>query len=480
MSTESLLSAIAWVGLMAMAPSAQAQTRKVAGIVVAIDRRLDAEAVAAGTALQRLLHSDSRCESVDLAALAQGNARDQRAKAGSALLAEALRQLDEMKDKPALWKAADAIAAYEEADLTRDFPGLLDSIAARAFALSSAGDKEGMKAELVRLNTLKADYQLDASRASPDIAPLVAQARAEVRSAGRATLEVSSEPVPAEIFVDGIYRGIGAVSVPDLAPGLHYLTLRALGYELAQQGVRVGLGKPVVVSLKPAAGERGLLELIRSVKASSQPGADGSGGELAKWAGAQEALVVALRRRGEGTWAQAILYAADGRRLAAAEGALKQPEAIEELAREVLFGDSGALVKTNVAALTSARAESPPSSEVDAESRHRARRTLAVALGGGGIAAVGAGVVFGVLGKKEYQKAKELQGGPDAAKLEAARTTAIRERALANIGYGVGAVAVGVGLYFAITSDLLSGNQEPRLSVAPMLGGGALVLAGGF
>jgi hypothetical protein len=60
-----------------------------------------------------------------------------------------------------------------QADSTRDFQGILDSIATRAFALLSAGEEEAMKAELVRVFTLKADDELDRDRATPGVAPIV-------------------------------------------------------------------------------------------------------------------------------------------------------------------------------------------------------------------------------------------------------------------------------------------------------------------
>lgn len=315
---------------------AQAQPRKVAALAVALDRRLEVDAAAALVALQRLLQNDARFEPVDLAALALGDARAQKAKKAGALRAESLTLLDQMNEKAALEKASEAIAAYEEADLTSAFPDLLDAIAARAFAFYSAGGSDEVKAELVRLFTLKADYEIDARRAPPAFAPIAAQARAQVAAARRASLEVRSSPVPAEVFVDGIYRGIAPVKVVDLALGSHYVTLRAPGYDLAQERRPIGLGAPWQMALRPAPSERGLLELIGNIKTRLPPGSGGSGGALARWAGADEVLIAGLQKKTDSTWASLALYSSEGRQLAAAEGALKKPEAIEELAREAL------------------------------------------------------------------------------------------------------------------------------------------------
>jgi hypothetical protein len=321
----------AWIGAAATAGAAP---RKLAPIAVAVDRRLEADAVATGVALMRLLKSDARFEALDLTSLAQGEARALKAKKGLELLTEALNLLDEMKEKAALQKVSEAIAAYEEADLSSAFPGLLDAMAARAFAYFFAGDKAQVKAELVKLYTLRPDYALDARRTSPPLSALAAEARASVASAPRTNMEVRSSPVPAEVFVDGIFRGIAPQSVGGLSPGGHYLTLRAPGYELAQE--RTGALPTVQGVLQREPGEKGLFELLRAIKAATPPGSGGSAAALARWAGADEALVVGLQRRDEGTWAVVTRTSADGRQLATAQGALKRPDAIDELAREVL------------------------------------------------------------------------------------------------------------------------------------------------
>lgn len=456
MPMKNLACAFACAASLGAGATAAAKTR-VASAAVASDPELDAEAVAAGIALRRILESDPAREPVDLGALAQGEARCRRAKKAGELLARALEQLDRLKDRAALASADEAIEALEDADLTRDFGLLLDGLAVRALALYTGGNKAAMREELAKLYALKADYELDPDRAPPDVPPEVAAARAQVSRGPRATLEVTSEPVPAEVFVDGVFRGIGAVAVPDLAPGRHYVALRALGYDLAQQAVLAAPGKVAVqLTLRPAAEERGLLDLMEGLRKSSPPGAAGSGAALARWASAGEVLVVALRRSGKGLWARASLLAANGAPLAAAEGALATPEETAELVRTLLWGGG-------------APRESP-----------RPGRTLAYAFWGGGALAAAAGAVLGALAQKDYEKAKGLQEDPDRAAFDRAKAAAVRERTLANIGLGVGAAAAGVGLYFAIKGDAPPTKKEAHLALEPLRGGGAIVVAGAF
>jgi hypothetical protein len=457
MPMKSLACACAFATSLGAWATAAAKTR-VASAAVASDRELDAEAVAAGVALRRLLESDPAREPVDLGALAEGEARSRKAKKAGELLARALEQLDRLQDQAAMASTGEAIESLEDGDLTRDFGLLLDIFAVRALALYTGGNKAAMRDELAKLYALKADYELDRDRTPPDVPPEVAAARAQVSRAPRAMLEVSSEPVPAEVFVDGVFRGVGAVAVRDLAPGRHYVALRALGYELAQQAVVAAPGSAAAIrlTLRPAAEERGLLDLMEGLRKSSPQGAAGGGAALARWASASEVLVVALRRSGKGLWARASLLAADGAPLAAAEGALGTPEETAELVRALLWGGG-------------APRESP-----------RPRRTLPYALWGGGALAAAAGAVLGALAQKDYEKAKGLQWDPDKAVFDRAKAAAVRERMLANIGFGIGAAAAGVGLFFAIKGDAPSPKKEAHLAFEPFRGGGGLVVAGGF
>jgi hypothetical protein len=331
-----ILTAVACVGWIGLSPGASAQARKVAAVCVAVDRRLEVDAAAAGVALQKVLENDARLQPVSLTALAQGDGCARKAKEGAALLAEALNNLDEMNEKTALRKSSEAIAAFAESDLSTSFAGLLDSMSARSLALFMAGDKEQVKAELAKLLALKSDYAFDPKRASPAFLALAAEARV-VASRGAKSMEVRSSPVAAEVFIDGVYRGIAPASVAGLAPGIHFVTLRAPGYDLAQERAPAGSGAPVSITLKPGVNERGLLELIKAIKTGTPPGSGGTGAKLAKWAGADEALVVSLEKKGDGVHAKLSRFAAEGRGVAGLEGEIRKPEAIEELARKVLF-----------------------------------------------------------------------------------------------------------------------------------------------
>jgi hypothetical protein len=80
-----------------------------------------------------------------------------------------------------------------------------------------AAERAQVHAELRKLFALKGDYALDPKRASPAFLALAAEAKAAVGRAAR-SMEVRSSPPAAEVFVDGVFRGIAPVSVGGLAP----------------------------------------------------------------------------------------------------------------------------------------------------------------------------------------------------------------------------------------------------------------------
>ena len=113
-----------------------------------------------------------------------------------------------------------------------------------------------------------------------------------------------------------------------------------------------------------------------------------------------------------------------------------------------------------------------------AEAPNGGRLTVALVLGGAGVALVGTGVVFGVLALNHHRLAGDLQHGSSQADFNAAKEAAIREMVLANVAYGVGAAALGVGLSLAVSGGLFRGTTGPRVGLAPVAGGGLLVLGG--
>ena len=309
---------------------AEGQRRKATFAAVAIDRPLETQALLAGLELRQLMRDDERVDAVEPLALALGDGRSRKAREAGALLAEALGFLDEMNEKAAAQRAQAAVAAYEEADLSSASPGLLESLATHALALFASKEKGPARDALLRLFTLRREYKVDPRRSSPEFLTFTAAVRAAVPPA-RVSLDVTSAPVPAEVFVDGLSRGVTPLSVSGLPSGIHYVTLQATGYELVQERWVGGAGAQVNATLKPAASERGLLDILRAIQSSVPPGSEGTAGALARWAGTNEAVILALQQKEGSVWATLARYTADGALGAVVDGPLGDTQALEGL-----------------------------------------------------------------------------------------------------------------------------------------------------
>lgn len=315
---------------LCLAWPAAGQGRRATFVAVAIDRPLETRALLAGLELEQLMHDDERVDVVEPSALALGDGRARKEREAGALLAEALGLLDEMNEKAAAQRAQAAVAAYEEADLSSAFPGLLDSLATHSLALFASKERGPARDVLVKLYTLRREYKVDPRRSSPEFLTFAAAARAAVSSA-RVTLDVTSAPVPAQVFVDGASKGVTPLTVSGLAPGIHYVTLEATGYELVQERWVGGAGAQVNAALRPAASERGLLELLRAIQSSVPPGSGGTGGALAQWADADEAVILAIQQKEGSVRATLARYTANGALGSVVEGPLDGAQALEVL-----------------------------------------------------------------------------------------------------------------------------------------------------
>ncbi len=129
--------------------------------------------------------------------------------------------------------------------------------------------------------------------------------------------------------------------------------------------------------------------------------------------------------------------------------------------------------------------ESPPDARDAASiphdsSRHSSTRTLGFVLGGVGVAGLGAGAVTGlmVLGKKSTLDASCdarkvcSQAGVDAA--QSGRTLEI----VSTVGWIVGAVGLGAGAYFVLTSG--TGEARTVAGIAPIPAGAQLSVTRNF
>lgn len=97
-------------------------------------------------------------------------------------------------------------------------------------ALELLGQKEEGREVFRRLLLVNPDAEFDPLVFPPALAAVFKQVRGQVARAGTGSWNVEASPGGAEVWVDGVYRGISPVRVLDLAEGGHLLQLLRRGH----------------------------------------------------------------------------------------------------------------------------------------------------------------------------------------------------------------------------------------------------------
>ncbi len=155
--------------------------------------------------------------------------------------------------------AADAFAGamvnYEQAVAgLKDLTPLVEALAQQGAVYTLLSDNRAAKASYARALALDPAYRLEKGAASPKVIAAFEGAMKDARAAGQGSLTVYSTPVVAEVWIDGVFRGIAPFTV-DIGAGRHYVRVLRDGYLTFATGVEVKRGSEASVqaSLRPAA-----------------------------------------------------------------------------------------------------------------------------------------------------------------------------------------------------------------------------------
>lgn len=118
---------------------------------------------------------------------------------------------------------------------------LADAMMALAAAQQQKGATKAMQGTLRRLLTWRTGYQLDTDQFPASLSEPLEDARVFVGKQPQGELKVLSEPLGAQVFVDGEFAGVAPTTIGNLAAGEHYITFRKLGYK---RGLRVAQVQP--------------------------------------------------------------------------------------------------------------------------------------------------------------------------------------------------------------------------------------------
>lgn len=150
---------------------------------------------------------------------------------------------------------AGAVVNYEQAVAgLKDMTPLVEALAQQGAVYTLLSDARAAKASYARALALDPAYRIEKGATSPKVSAAFEAAMKEARAAGQGSLTVYSTPGVAEVWIDGVFRGISPFTV-DIGAGRHYVRVLRDGYLTFATGVEVKRGSEASVqaSLRPAA-----------------------------------------------------------------------------------------------------------------------------------------------------------------------------------------------------------------------------------
>ncbi|RMG19475.1 MAG: PEGA domain-containing protein [Deltaproteobacteria bacterium] len=419
-------------------------------------------------------------EPIDLAALARAEQEAEwKAKTEEAKKAyeEGLEQYDRLSFDDALYRFGRAVELLEQTPMTWNLEPLLEVYAAQAMAYYYAGRVSDAQNRLTDLFTLRPDFQPDPKRLTPEIQSLMEEIRGKVQGAPPATLEVQATPVAAAVYVDGRYQGVTPIEVRKLTPGNHFVLVERPGYLVVQERAVAAPGQIARFTLEPAPKGRELLTRLAALKSGfvsgriSEPAAT-----LARWAGADEALVLGVRRLETGqVHVEAARVAPDGHLLAVAS------QDFDAEGPSLMNGLSAFLTDLQTKDLPRGPHGEPVTELHSGFSLSFGPKTWGLAAGGVGAAAVIGGVVVGLGAQRRALEAQQIPQIDEEA-YQRARQEAMGQALTADLLYLAGAAGIGVGAWLFLQADEGGGGDglHSVLLPVPLDGGAALMVEGRF
>ncbi len=465
--------------MAALIPAEVSAAARGAVVAVPLGGGVEREAAVIGQAIEDAVVRGRHLEMVDLAWHADGRTaerRGERLEQGKEVLGYAKEAYETNDFAGAMSLLEEAISVLEQADLVRDMEYLLEAHSLRALTAYYRGDTLEAGEAVARLFSLSPAYVFEGSRFPSQFREMADEVRREVQAEASMTIEVLMGPLPARVFVNGVYRGIAPLEVDGLSPAEHYVTVRALGYRSIQEQRFARPG--ALLRLEPETSSDGdvLGEMLEEARERMRSGVVAEpGAAIARWAFLDEVLVVGVRPEEDRRRVTMVRVAEDGHVLASTQ------EVVE-------VDDPAGVADVAAAAVRLYRDDIPRGPE-----GRPIRAVVRVAplvdhsragfiIGGAGIAAGLGGVAVGLHARSTALRAKELPQRHQE-EIQPIVGRARRSALVADILFASALVAITAGSYLAapaLTEALGSGDELDRFSVAPApLPGGAVVTVGG-
>jgi hypothetical protein len=284
-----LAASVAWLGLGAPAPRAQAaegddeagsENRVAIAFFLIEDQPLPPGPRAVlWRSLESSLKKNPRVDVKDkdlLLADFGGEVPEAAVQKARGLFAEGATALEQGNPAAAVPKLVGAEAAFAPVLAFVKKNELADAQFLLGVAYALSGDKKKARATFVRLQIWRNGYQWDVEKYA-QVLPIWQAAHDDLAKIGRGSIEVVTEPDGAMAFVDGKYIGVTPTSADALPVGEHYVTLKLEGYQRRVVKAKVDPHYQEVVTEALPRSEKYLLveqALARAKTALGRPEAD--------------------------------------------------------------------------------------------------------------------------------------------------------------------------------------------------------------
>ena len=410
-------------------------------VAIALDAAARADAARLAHEAEQAVAGSGRLKLVRLAdALDVEGQRERQARAAEA--AEAVkagqRAYDELDTEKALVHFDKAVRAYEGTDLSQRFTELSRARVMKAASQVANGENTAAQLEIRTALALNPEARFSPNFFPPEEMTFVEKERKAVLAGNKSTLRVSTEPVPAQVYVDGQFRGISPVEVADLTAADHYVTVVAPGYALNQRRERAG---EVALTLTPVASLVGLQTLSEQVaRKPNGPERDKALRDVGTLADVPQVLAL-LVRGGAGAGPLEVtglrLDVLDGHNQAYALGNVPRGDALAEGAQALL----AQLVSTDAP-----RQGGKPVTHFSG-GVSSTRRTAGYVLMATGVALLAGGVYFGMEASAKSDDFKRT--AQNSRRAQDLKSTGKTYAVVADVGILLGLASAGVGSYFA-------------------------------
>ncbi|MDC0709742.1 PEGA domain-containing protein [Stigmatella sp. ncwal1] len=439
-------------------PAAAAPTLTV--VVVPLDAAARAQGPRLAYLAEQAVVGAGRFEWVRLADALEAGAfrsRQEKAAQAAAAFAEGQKAYDELDTQKALEQFDAAVQAYEASDLSQYFTDMSRARVMKVASHVANGDNKAAAREMADVLSRNPRAEFSSNYFPADERALAEKTRKVVLAEADKTLDIKTQPVSAQVFLDGQFQGSTPLRLSGLSRADHFVTVIAPGYALDQQRVS---GSEVSFTLQPTPTAKRLREWVERIEdAPEAKGRDEALQALGTLAGTQQVLALLVRGTPGAGAQDAIalrMEVLDGHNLGYAAGPVTASgEAMEA-------GIQGLLA--SVLTADAPRNGGKPVRHFSAGAPNPHRRTAGYVLMATGAALLAGGIYFGL---EASSKSDQFKGTPQtSARGESIRSDGKTFALIADLGILAGLGSAGAGAWLAF-SEGGRGKKTAPASPAP-------------